>query len=252
MTATGRLLGLILWLASAAASAEVLRLAADTWPPYTDQRLPAQGLSVDLIRTALGRAGYKVKYIEVPWERVVLGLQQGRYDLINDWYTVRHAPYARYSRPFLTNRVRWVKRRGAAIEYDGPASLRRYRIALIRGYAYSDALVEDKQLHKGYATTFVQAARMLLADRVDLALEEERTVLFHFRHSLRDVRDKLDFVPGEFSLRNLSLVVRNDHPQQAAIIAAFEREMSAMVADGTYASIFRRHGLRAPAALPQP
>ncbi len=93
---------------------------------------------------------------------------------------------------------------------------------------------------------------MLLADRADLALEDERTVLFHLNGSLKEVSDGLSFVPGEFSIRDLSLVVRNDHPQQAAIIAAFNREIEAMVEDGTYAAIFARHGLPSRNSLPQP
>ena len=237
---------------SASVPAEVLRLAGDAWPPYTDQTLPGDGLSVELIRAALGRAGYDVSYTEVPWERAVLGLQQGKYDIINDWFTVRHADYATYSRPFLNNRVRWVQRQGDGIRYEGPDSLRTYDIVLTNGYAYSDELADDSTLNKGYANNFVQAARMLLADRADLALEDERTVLFHLNGSLKEVSDGLSFVPGEFSIRDLSLVVRDDHPQQAAIIAAFNREIEAMVEDGTYAAIFARHGLPSPNSLPQP
>lgn len=245
------LVGLLLSV-SVSVHAEVLRMAADAWPPYTDQTLPAGGLSVELIRTALGRAGYEVTYTEVPWERAVLGLQRGKYDIINDWFTIRHADYATYSRPLLKNRVRWVQRRGEGIRYDGRDSLRGYDIVLTNGYAYSDELDNDSALNKGYANNFVQAARMLLADRADLALEDERTVLFHFNGALKAVSDGLSFVPGEFSIRNLSLVVRNDHPQQKAIIAAFNREIEAMVKDGTYAAIFARHSLPSPKSLPQP
>ena len=242
----------ILLSASASVSAEVLTLAGDAWPPYTDQTLPGDGLSAELIRTALGRAGYDITFTEVPWERVVLGLQQGKYDIINDWFTTRHAGYAKYSRPFLSNRVRWVQRQGDDIRYEGRESLLPYGIVLTNGYAYSDALASDAELNKGYANNFVQAARMLLADRADLALEDERTAMFHFNGALKDVSDGLRFVPGEFSVRNLSLVVRNSHPQQSAILAAFNREIEAMAMDGTYAAIFTRHGLPAPESLPQP
>ena len=227
-------------------------MAGDLWPPYTGQDLPENGLSVDIIRTALGRAGYKVTFVEVPWERTVRGLEQGRYDLINDWYTARHVDYASYGHPFARNRVRWVMRHDDDIRYDGRDSLLPYRIALTRGYAYSDELAADEGLNKGYAVNFVQAARMLMANRVDLALEDERTARFHFDRALSDVRDAFSFVPGEFSLRNLSLVVRKSHPDHDAILAAFEREIVAMFEDGSYAAIFRRHGLPVPAALPQP
>ncbi|MFL9814225.1 transporter substrate-binding domain-containing protein [Stutzerimonas sp. VN223-3] len=232
--------------------AEVLRLAGNVWPPYTDQRLSGGGLSVELVRTALGRAGYQVDYIEVPWARAVLGLKRGNYDMLNVWPSTHHTVYARYTRAFLTNRVRWVQRHDNRIIYRGLESLVPYRIALLRGYAFSEALENDARLNKGYAASFVQAARMLTAGRVDLTLEDERTVQFHFARELKEVSDAYRFVPGEFSLLDLSLVVRNDHPQQAAIIAAFDREIAAMVEDGSYAAIFHRHGLPAPEALPQP
>jgi polar amino acid transport system substrate-binding protein len=252
LTKTNSLLVGLLLSASASVSAEVLRLAGDTWPPYTDQTLHADGLSAELIRTALGRAGYDVTYTEAPWERVVQGLQQGKYDITNAWFTVRHAGYAKYSRPFLSNRVRWVQRQGADIQYEGRESLLPYSIVLTTGYAYSDELANDSKLNKGYANNFLQAARMLLANRADLALEDERTALFHFNGSLKGASDGLSFIPGEFSVRNLSLVVRDNHPEQAAILEAFNREIETMVEDGTYAAIFARHGLPAPESLPQP
>lgn len=242
------LLWLTLLLVSAPAGAETLRLASNAWPPYSDKRLHEDGLSVDLIRTALGRAGYQVDYIEVPWERAVLGLKSGAYDLLNGWPTANRSSYVRSSRPFLTNRMRWVKRRTSNIHYDGLESLIPHRIALSRGYVSNEAVENDPRLNKGYAANFVQAANMLIARRVDLTLEDERTALFHFSRELERVSDALEFVPGEFSMLDLSLVVRNSHPQQADIIAAFNREIAAMIEDGSYAAIFLRHGLPVPDA----
>lgn len=250
MTEFRRYLWLVLLLTSTSLSAETLRLAGSVWPPYTDRALPEQGLSVDLIRTALGRAGYRVEYREVPWERALLGLKNGRYDMINDWPAADRVSYSRSSRPFLTNRVRWVQRRDSHIRYDGIDSLIGLRIVLSRGYFYGSGLQTDARLIRGYAADFVQAARMLLAGRADLTLEDERTASFHFNRELAGARDELSFLPGEFNLLELSLVVRNDHPQQAAILAAFNREIAAMVEDGSYAAIFHRHGLPAPLALP--
>lgn len=250
MTGIKRFLWLALLLTSTSLSAEVLRLAGSVWPPYTDQTLPEQGLSVDLIRTALGRAGYRVEYREVPWERALLGLKNGRYDMINDWPAADRASYSRSSRPFLTNRVRWVQRRDSPLRYEGLDSLAGLHIVLSRGYTYGGGLQSDPRLIKGYAADFVQAARMLLAGRADLTLEDERAALFHFNRELEGVSDELSFLPGEFNLLDLSLVVRNDHPRQAAIIAAFNREIAAMVEDGSYAATFHRHGLPAPLALP--
>ncbi|HAR06543.1 MAG TPA: amino acid ABC transporter substrate-binding protein [Pseudomonas sp.] len=246
-----RLFGLMLLLASAALPAEVLRLAGNIWPPYTDKSLPGEGLSVELIRTALERGGYRVEYIEVPWERALFGLRNGSYDMVNGWPTLKRVDYTLSSRPFLVNRMRWVQRRGNDFRYDGLDSLIGHPIALSRGYMYSDELDDNARLQKGYAASFVQAAAMVLAGRVDLTLEDERTVLFHLERELGHERDELSFVPGEFRRAGLSLVVRSDHPQATDIVATFEREIAAMVEDGSYAAIFRRHAMPAPDALPQ-
>jgi len=246
-----RLIGLMLLLASASLPAEVLRLAGNVWPPYTDESLPGEGLSVELIRTALERGGYRVEYIEVPWERALVGLRSGSYDMVNGWPTLKRVDYTLSSRPFLVNRMRWVQRSGSDFRYDGLDSLIGHPIALSRGYMYSDELDDYAQLQKGYAASFVQAAAMVLAGRVDLTLEDERTVLFHLERELGHERDELSFVPGEFRRAGLSLVVRSDHPQAYDIVATFEREIAAMVEDGSYAAIFRRHGMPAPEALPR-
>ncbi|MDZ4333894.1 MAG: amino acid ABC transporter substrate-binding protein, partial [Pseudomonas sp.] len=52
-------------------AAETLRLVADPWPPFNDQTLLNNGVSSDLVTTALTRAGYTTSYVQVPWERAV-------------------------------------------------------------------------------------------------------------------------------------------------------------------------------------
>ena len=85
---------LLLLLSPALASAELLRLVADPWPPFNDQRLLGKGLASDLVEQALARAGYTTSYVEVPWERAVLGLKRGNYDvLINAWYSAYRSEY---------------------------------------------------------------------------------------------------------------------------------------------------------------
>lgn len=247
-----RLSLLMLLLISTSAAADTLRLAGNIWPPYTDQSLPEGGLSVEIIRTALGRAGYRVEYVEVPWARALLGLRNGTYDMLNGWHSATRLAYLRSSRPFLANRMRWIERHDHGLSYHGLDSLLGHAIVLSRGYAYTDELRNDARLSTEYSENFLQAARMVSAGRADLTLEDERTALFHFNRELEDVSAGLRFVPGEFTRLNLSLVVRNSHPQQAAIIAAFNREIEKMVEDGSYAAIFARHGLPVPASLPQP
>ena len=58
-------------LLDASVMAEHLRLTGDAWPPFSDQSLPNNGLAVELVSSALQRAGHSTEYVEVPWARVL-------------------------------------------------------------------------------------------------------------------------------------------------------------------------------------
>ncbi|TLX60764.1 amino acid ABC transporter substrate-binding protein [Stutzerimonas nosocomialis] len=245
MRASSWLLLLIL-LVAGPASAQPLRLAASPWPPYTDQRLPGNGLAVELVTTALRRAGYEVEYVEVPWSRVMHGLVRGDYDLTSAWYSPKRLGFAAFSRPYLNNRLRWVVRRGSAIDYDGLHSLHPYRIGLSRGYAYSPELEQDAALERVEVADFVSAARMLSAGRIDLTLEDEQVVRHHLRNELRLVREAYEMLPTPYSENGLSLLVRRGHPRCDEIVQAFDREIARMQADGSYRAIFNQFGVPVP------
>ena len=128
-------------------AAQTLRLVADPWPPFNDQTLLNNGLASDLVTTALERAGYLTTYAQVPWARAVRGLQQEAYDvLINAWYTDERAVYGHYSQPYLVNRVRFLQRKNAGINFTQLSDLYPYSIAVVRDYAYSPAFGQDARL----------------------------------------------------------------------------------------------------------
>lgn len=238
------LLALVLLVPLHGGAAEVLRLVADPWPPFTDQTLLNNGLAADLVATALGRAGYTSRYAQVPWERAVRGLQQDTYDvLINAWYTDERATFGYYSQPYLINRIRFLQRKGSQIRFRQLSDLYPYSIAVVRGYAYSSAFDQDRRLTKIGVLSFAVGARMLQAQRVQLTLEDELVARFHLRRDLAGIRDQLEFLPQPLSENGLHILVSRRHPQHQQIADAFNKAIKAMRADGSYEQIFQRHGL---------
>ncbi|PTS85127.1 amino acid ABC transporter substrate-binding protein [Pseudomonas sp. HMWF032] len=225
-------------------AAQPLRLVADPWPPFNDQALPHNGVASDLVTTALQRAGYTTRYAQVPWERAVRGLQQDIYDvLINAWYTDERAIFGYFSQPYLINRIRFLQRKGSGIRFNQLSDLYPYSIAVVRGYAYSSEFDQDSRLTKVGVVGFEVAARMLQARRVQLTLEDELVARFHLNRSLAGIRDQLEFLPQPLSENGLHILISRRHPQHQKIAQDFNRAIDAMRADGSYAQIFRRHGL---------
>ncbi|WP_053147278.1 ABC transporter substrate-binding protein [Pseudomonas sp. P97.38] len=236
------LVGLL--LLSHNACAQKLRLVADGWPPFTDATLVNGGLATDIVSTALARAGYATDFEQVPWARAMLGIGEGRYDvLINAWYSEERTRIGQFSAEYLLNRVRFIKRKDIPIEYDDLQQLHVYPIAVVRGYAYSKAFDEDPQMQKVPVHSFAMAVRMLAADRVKLTLEDEFVARYYLSRESAKVRNAVEFLPKPLSENSLHILVSLKNPEHEQIVAGFDREIAAMKADGSYERILKQHGM---------
>ncbi|MBD9612079.1 transporter substrate-binding domain-containing protein [Pseudomonas sp. PDM02] len=236
------LIGLLLLTQSEAA--EKLRLVADAWPPFTDATLLNGGLATDIVSTALARAGYASDFEQVPWARALMGVGEGRYDvLVNAWYTEERTRLGRFSGEYLLNRVRFLKRKDAPIEYNNLQQLHTYPIAVVRGYAYSPAFDEDALLQKVPVHSFAMAVRMVAADRVKLTLEDEYVARYYLARESAKVRNAVEFLPKPLSENSLHILVSLKNPHHEEIVASFDREIAEMKADGSYEQLMKQHGM---------
>jgi polar amino acid transport system substrate-binding protein len=225
-------------------AAEKLRLVADAWPPFTDATLFNGGLATDIVSTALARAGYASDFEQVPWARALLGLGEGRYDvLVNAWFNEERTQLGQFSGEYLINRVRFLKRKEAPIEFSTLPQLYTYPIAVVRGYAYSPAFDQDVSLQKIPVHNFAMAVRMVAADRVKLTLEDEYVARYYLARESPKVRNAVEFLPKPLSENGLHILVSLKNPQHEQIVAGFDRAIVAMKADGTYARLMKRHGM---------
>lgn len=236
------LIGLL--LLGQGASAEKLRLVADAWPPFTDATLVNGGVATDIVSTALARAGYASDFEQVPWARALLGIGEGRYDvLINAWYNDERTRLGQFSAEYLVNRIRFLKRKDAPLEYNNLKQLHEYPIAVVRGYAYASEFDNDSALQKVPVHNFAMAVRMLAADRVKLTLEDEYVARYYLARESPRVRNAVEFLPKPLSENSLHILVSLKNPDHAQIVAKFDREIAAMKADGSYARLLRQHGM---------
>ncbi|WP_095052573.1 ABC transporter substrate-binding protein [Pseudomonas sp. Irchel s3b2] len=236
------LIGLLLLTQSVAA--QKLRLVADAWPPFTDATLVKGGLATDIVSTALARAGYASDFEQVPWARALFGIGEGRYDvLVNAWYTDERTKLGQFSGEYLLNRVRFLKRKDTPIEFSNLQQLHTYPIAVVRGYAYSQAFDDDMSLQKVPVHNFAMAVRMVAADRVKLTLEDEFVARYYLARESSKVRNAVEFLPKPLSENSLHILVSLKNPQHEQIVAGFDREIAAMKADGSYEKLLKQHGM---------
>ena len=236
------LIGLLLLAQTAAA--DKLRLVFDIWPPFTDDTLVNGGLATDIVTTALARAGYASGYEQVPWARALLGVGEGRYDvLVNAWYNDERTKLGQFSGEYLLNRIRFLKRKDTPLEYSNLQQLHTYPIAVVRGYAYSPAFDEDPSFQKIPVHSFAMAVRMVAADRVKLTLEDEYVARYYLAREPAKVRNAVEFLPKPLSENGLHILVSLKNPKHEQIVAGFDRAIAAMKADGSYERLLKQHGM---------
>ncbi|MFJ2452995.1 substrate-binding periplasmic protein [Pseudomonas protegens] len=236
------LIGLL--LLGQSAFAERLRLVADAWPPFTDATLVNGGVATDIVSTALSRAGYSSEFEQVPWARALLGIGEGRYDvLVNAWYNEERTQLGQFSAEYMVNRVRFIKRKDAPLEYSNLKQLHECPVAVVRGYAYSPEFDNDPDLQKVPVHNFAMAVRMLAADRVKLTLEDEYVARYYLARESPRVRNAVEFLPKPLSENSLHILVSLKNPEHAQIVARFDKEIAAMKADGSYDRLLRQHGM---------
>ncbi|MBK3435104.1 substrate-binding periplasmic protein [Pseudomonas sp. MF7448] len=235
---------LVLLLLVPTVAAERLRLVADAWPPFTDATLLNGGLATDIVSTALARAGFASDFEQVPWARALMGVGDGRYDvLMNAWYDEARTQLGQFSDEYLLNRVRFIKRRDDPIEFQNLQQLHDYPVAVVRGYAYSAEFDADPQLQKVPVHNFAMAVRMLAARRVRLTVEDEYVARFHLARESPRVRNAVEFLPKTLSENSLHILVSLKNPRHEQIVAGFDREIARMKADGSYARLLKQHGM---------
>ncbi|AIL63988.1 substrate-binding periplasmic protein [Pseudomonas alkylphenolica] len=235
------LLGMLLLFNTA--QAEKLRLVADSWPPFTDAGMPGGGLATVIVTTALHRAGYTSEFEQVPWARALLGVEEGRYDvLINAWFNESRTRIGTFSSAYLTNRIRLLKRKGDSLKFKSLNDLYPYPVAVVRDYAYSPAFDADAQLQKIPVRNFSVAVRMLAAGRVGLTLEDEYVARYFLQRESRSVRDSVEFIDKPLSENTLHILVSLKAPEHQQIVAGFNRAIGEMKADGSYQRLLKHYG----------
>ncbi|TDF85106.1 ABC transporter substrate-binding protein [Pseudomonas sp. H9] len=235
------LLGLL--LAYNTAQAEKLRLVADSWPPFTDASMPGGGLATTIVTTALHRAGFTSEFEQVPWARALLGVEEGRYDvLINAWFNESRTHIGAFSTAYLSNRIHLLKRKGDPLRFKALSDLYPYPIAVVRDYAYSPAFDADVRLQKIPVRNFSVAVRMLAAGRVGLTLEDEYVARYFLQRESHSIRDSVEFVEQPLGENTLHILVSLKTPEHQKVVAGFNQAISEMKADGSYERLLKHYG----------
>ncbi|WP_432737758.1 substrate-binding periplasmic protein [Maridesulfovibrio sp. FT414] len=232
-------------LISSVAYAETITAAADPWVPFINPDSPTQGLSMEIVTAAFKTQGYDVKLEIVPWVRAENGVKEGSYDILpNTWMTDKRKAYLKYSAPYATNQIKFIKRKGDSFEYNGLSSLAGKTVGIVSGYGYSSDFMNDSGFVREPTTELITNIKKLIAERIDLAISDEIVAKATISQSNSAFLDKIEFTKNAMSQNDLHVTCGLANPRHSEIIDAFNKGLEAIKADGTYQQIMAKYGIK--------
>ena len=234
---------LVLGIYSQTTFAESLNVVySGKWPPYADANLPQQGLGVDLVTTALPRAGYETFLNIDSLDRILEGGKLGVYDVFaTPWYSDTRNQYLDYSKPYLQSYIRFIKKKDSDFEFNDFNDLDGTMIGIVQDYAYDEEFNESRKPIKIVERNLIQNLLKLKQGRLDLALDDELVLQYEINQFMPNSMGEFEFLPKPLAVRGIHIGVSRENPNHAKIVAAFDKAIADMKKDGSYDKIIQKH-----------
>lgn len=219
-----------------------LRLVTSPWSPYVDDALPNNGLAIDLVTTALQRAGLSSELHLETWPRAYQGAASGADDVVAAiWPSSEREADLVFSDAYLSNDIIFLTRRGRSILYRNLDDLKGLKIGVVRQYAYGGGFDEYPSLIKVINNALIQNLLLLRSGQLDLVIGDRWSIFYQLSTFLPDTLEEFDVLLQPLVRRGLSIGVSRQNPEHAEIVEAFNKALRSIHEDGTYRQILARH-----------
>jgi len=156
----------------ASADSERLTVAYPQWPPYKIvQNGTIGGIDALVLDEIARRTGLEFDYVECPWARCLIMLQNGSVDMIT---SIAQTEERKESMDFLEPPARDNYAISFYTNVEAKHSISRYEdlygldIGVIRSSAYFERFDQDHELQKTFVTRETQLVDMLAGQRLDV------------------------------------------------------------------------------------
>jgi polar amino acid transport system substrate-binding protein len=213
-------------------------LASSSWPPWVDVENQPR-VALQIVSTALARAGYSVIHEIAPLGQLLSNLRNGggAYDgSASLWRTDEREEFLLYSESYLENRMVLVGPRGSDVSAKWFSQLKGKKIGVVKDYAYGPELdgATEPVFVRGESTE--ENLRTLLrgGGALDYVLADA-LVVYHLKQQYPEkTRERLAMGTIPLITRSLHFALRKNLPNAQQIIARFNEQRATMLKDGSY------------------
>lgn len=215
-----------------AAQDNVLKLASDTWPPFTNQE-NKRSVAMDIVREALSRNSIETAYTITTFNEVLKGIKKE--DFAGSaalWKNNEREKYLLFSKPYLKNKLILVGKKGSDVSMTSLKELKGKSVALVSNYAYGKKEAAGVNIVEGKNDQ--ENLKKLLADSVDYMLVDALLIEYLLTYQKDETAQYLEIGTNTILEKDLYFAIRKDVKDAAEIIEKFNASIDEMMVDGTY------------------
>jgi polar amino acid transport system substrate-binding protein len=225
--------------APARADEPIQLVAEDDWYPYSGRRNgQAEGMAVDLVRAAYAAAGHKVSFVSEPYarclEEVEKGLQLGCFDTTRE--PENEARFLFHKVPLFAARIVIIAPIDSAAAGVTGRDLKGERVAVTNGYTYGEPFQSDAEVNKDVVTSDLAVLRVVALKRADYGVIYDRVMASIIAENAGELSGKVKVV-GVLAEQELYVSFSKQRPEAPKAMAALDRGLALIKADGTYDAI---------------
>jgi polar amino acid transport system substrate-binding protein len=221
-------------LRPALASAREVEAVAD----YEKQ----DGALVEIVRTALQRAGHHLTVHYMPWARALVEAQEGHADLLlGAYYTAERARSMAYSQPIGQLDISLLTLKKYHIRYSKLEDLKPYYIGVIRDAAVSPAFDHADFLNKEAVPDIEQNLAKLQLGRIELIAYKKDLLAAMIAARYPSERDQFEFLEPPLASNPMYCAFPMQKPGYRALLSDFNQGLEQIRQDGSYQRIVQKY-----------
>ncbi|MDC8774070.1 substrate-binding periplasmic protein [Roseateles albus] len=234
---------LLLWLGMGAARAAgpPVDICVGNFSPYNSPELPQGGPVIQIATEALRRSGYELKAEFMPWARILKDGSDGRCGILGIWRNAERELMFDFSQPILQQELGFFARKGAKHQLQTAQQLKSLLIGVERG-SYLPPILSDKSLRFDPVGSLQKNLQKLALGRIDLAFGAKEAGLASLERE-PSLKAQVEWLSPGLERKDTYLAFAKTHPQASELIAAFDKGLLSMKADGSLQRILKSGGL---------
>jgi len=222
-----------------------LTCGTNEFPPFTyaDAKGNAAGIEVEVMQEVARRLGLTLRIEILPWPRMLSMMRAGELDcMFAAFHTEDRASYMQFTQvPIHVSRLAVYTHRDGTFPFTRLTDLRGKRIGLIRDFqtvpALDELLAQSDFADVVIATSFRNLFDQLAARRIDVVV-----VNHHVAENILASIHSHDIVELPHAISSNSAFVTFTRKRSFdTLIPKINYALFEIIADGTYADLFRRH-----------